>query len=172
MPIPEVAHYAIATGFSLVLLWAAVTDIVSRLIPNRTVLALLGLFGLWSLVGRGESLGPDLLAGSIALAVGYLFYAFRVMGGGDAKLFAATALFTGLGYLPALALVTVLAGGVIAVVSLASNPRRAIAMMALRGKSASGRGVPYGVAIAIAGIYVFWGDIFGNIAPYSLPWKA
>jgi prepilin peptidase CpaA len=172
MPILEVARYVIAAGFSIVLLWAATTDIISRIIPNRAVLALLGLFLLWTLAGKGVSLGPDLLAGAIALAVGYLFYAFKVMGGGDAKLFAATALFTSLGYLPALALMTVLAGGVIAAVSLATKPRRAVAMLTLRGKGDFGRGVPYGVAIAIAGIYVLWGALFGNLLPYSLPWAA
>jgi prepilin peptidase CpaA len=172
MPILDVVRYAIAAGFSLVLLWAATTDIVSRIIPNRAVLALVGLFVLWALVGKGVSLGPDLLAGAIALAVGYLFYAFKVMGGGDAKLFAATALFTGLGYLPALALMTVLAGGVIAAVMLATRPRRAVAMLTMRGKGDFGRGVPYGVAIAIGGVYVFWGAMLGNLAPYSLPWAA
>jgi prepilin peptidase CpaA len=171
MPIPEMARLAIGAGFSLVLVWAAGSDIISRIIPNRAVLCLLGLFGLWAVVGLGAGVGSSLLAGAIALAVGYALYAFKVMGGGDAKLFAATALFTGLAYLPALALTTVLAGGVIAAVSIASNPRRAITMMTLRGNGDFGRGIPYGVAIAIAGSYVFWGAILGNLAPYSLPWS-
>ena len=170
MPILEVARYALALGFSFVLLWAAVSDIVARIIPNRSVLGLLALFVLWALVNGGEGLAPSLIAGAIALAVGYGLYAFNVMGGGDAKLFAATALFTGLAYLPALALTTVLTGGVMAAVSLASRPRRAAIMIASRGKGDFGRGIPYGVAIAIGGVYVLWGALLGNLTPFAPPW--
>jgi prepilin peptidase CpaA len=170
MPLLDAARYALALGFSLVLLWAAVSDIVARTIPNRSVLSLLALFALWALVHGGEGLASGLMAGAIALSVGYGLYAANVMGGGDAKLFAATALFTGLAYLPALALMTVLTGGVIAAFALAARPRRATLMFSLKGKGDFGRGVPYGVAIAIAGVYVLWGALLGNIAPYALPW--
>jgi prepilin peptidase CpaA len=171
MPILEAAPYVVALGFSLVLLWAAVSDILARTIPNRSILSLLALFLLWTLAHKGVGLGPALMAGVIALAVGYALYAFNVMGGGDAKLFAATALFTGLAYLPALALMTVLTGGVMAAVALAARPRRAILMFTVRGKGDFGRGIPYGVAIAIGGVYVLWGALLGNLLPYSLPWS-
>ena len=50
----------------------------------------------------------------IALVVTGALYSFRVIGAGDSKLFTVTALFMGLGYLPAFGLATVLVGGVIA----------------------------------------------------------
>jgi prepilin peptidase CpaA len=43
-----------------------------------------------------------------------------------------------------------LTGGVIALASLLARPVRAAVMFHMRGKGDFGRGVPYGVAIAIA----------------------
>lgn len=169
MPIPDIGRLAVLVGASGVLLWAAVSDIYTRRIPNHAVLALLGLFLAWVLATGGDRLGSELLAGALALAVGYGFYAFNLMGGGDAKLFAATALFTGLAYLPAFALATVLTGGVMAIASLAVEPRRATAMFTARGKGDTGRGIAYGVAISIGGVLILWGVQFGNIQPFSLP---
>jgi len=73
---------------------------------------------------------------------------------------------TGLGYLPLFALATVLAGGVIAVVSLVARPNRTMAMLAMGGKGDWGRGIPYGVAIAIGAAVVMWGSIGGYVQPY------
>jgi len=47
-----------------------------------------------------------------------------------------------------------LVGGVIALASLLSRPTRAMVMLHMRGKGDFGRGIPYGVAIAIATICV------------------
>lgn len=73
----------------------------------------------------------------------------------------------GLAHVGTLILVTVLAGGVMAVVSLASRPRRALAIWSLRGQGDWGRGIPYGIAIALGAAVVVWGQLFGWIRPYS-----
>lgn len=168
MPIPDTGRIAVLTAVSGVLLFSAVSDIYTRRIPNLAVLALLALFAAWAVVTGGAGLGPALITGALALAVGYGLYAFGVMGGGDAKLFAATALFAGPAYLPAFALATVLTGGVMAVVSLASRPRRTAAMLATRDRGDTSSEIPYGVAIGIGGLLVLWGALFGNIAPFVL----
>ncbi len=163
MPLPDIFRYAVATALSLVLVWAAASDIKDRRIPNRAVLAVLGLFAAWVLAGRGADLASDLAAGTLAFVVGYALYAFKIMGAGDAKLFGATALFVGLGHLGAFALATVLTGGAMAIVSIASRPRRAMVMVAMKGKGDFGRGIPYGVAIAVGGILVVWGLLTGRL---------
>ena len=161
MPRIDVPHLVLALVLSGLLLWAAVSDIRFRKIPNVTVLAIIGLFGLGAVVDRGAGVGSAVSAAAIAFAIGYLLYLFKVMGAGDVKLFAAVALFTGMGYLLLFALATSLAGGGVAAASVAARPRRAAVMFALKGKGDFGRGVPYGVAIAIGGALIIWGALGG-----------
>jgi prepilin peptidase CpaA len=158
----------LAAAASVILAWAAVSDVQKRIIPNLSVLALLGVFLAWAVLvlGFGQPLVSALAAAAIAFVVTFALYAFKVIGAGDSKLFAAAALFCGLGYLPLFALATVLAGGVIAAVSLAARPNRAAVMLAMRGKGDWGRGIPYGVAIAIGAALVMWGSIGGYVQPY------
>jgi prepilin peptidase CpaA len=167
MPAHEVARYAVYLALSGLLAWAAVADVVARRIPNAAVLAILGLFAVYAVVERGAGLGPQLAAGGIVFVVGYGLYAFNIWGAGDAKLFAATALFMGLDHLMAFTLATVWTGGFMALVSLASRPRRALVMLNLRGKGDFGRGIPYGVAIAIGAMVTLWGYFTGWL-PLSL----
>ena len=161
------AAIVLSAVLTALLAWAAISDIRDRKIPNLVVLAMLALFIAWTLVGPSVALGGALAAGGIGLAVCYVLYATSIIGAGDAKLFAAAALFAGLGYLPTLALATVLAGGAIAAVSILTRPRRALVMLHLRGKGDFGRGIPYGVAIAIGGVFVQWGRLLHLIQPPS-----
>jgi prepilin peptidase CpaA len=155
-PTSEVARWVIAAVVTAVLAWAAVSDVRERRIPNRAVLIILILFLPWAAVHPLSSDLWALAAGAIALAATFGLYAAGVVGAGDSKLFAAVALFAGMSQLPLLALTTALVGGLIAVVSLAARPQRALVMLTLRGKGDFGRGVPYGVAIALAGAAVIW----------------
>jgi prepilin peptidase CpaA len=161
MPLAEIARWAVAALFTAVLAWAAVSDIRVRKIPNGSVLALLALFAPWALLNTGPWVLWALAGGFIALAVSVGLYAAGIVGAGDSKMFAAVALFAGLTELPRLALVTALAGGVIAAISVASRPNRALVMLTLRGKGDFGRGIPYGVAIAIAGATLIWARLLG-----------
>jgi prepilin peptidase CpaA len=163
VPRLDTVHLGLALALSGILAWAAVSDIATRRIPNASVVCVIALYGLWVLAAVGAGLGSALLAAAIGFAVGYALYLFKIMGAGDVKLFAATALFMGLSYLPLFALATVLAGGVMAAVSLASRPRRAMAMLILRGKGDFGRGIPYGVAIGFGGALVLWAALCGAL---------
>jgi prepilin peptidase CpaA len=167
MALTELARWAVALALTAVLAWAAVSDIRDRKIPNWTVLATLGLFVPWAFVSRDPWL-LALAAAFIALAVSFALYAFGAVGAGDSKLFAAVALYAGLGHLAQLTFITVFAGGAIAAVSLASRPRRAMVMLAMRGKGDFGRGVPYGVAIAIGAAWVVWSAVLGFPLPDRL----
>lgn len=164
----ETYRWVIAAALTGVLVWAAVSDIISRRIPNRAVLAVMALYVVSAVLGRGAGLGSAVGAAAVMLVIGYILFATKVMGGGDGKLLAATTLFAGFAYLPVLILVTALSGGVMALISVASRPRRALVMWNLRGKGDYGRGIPYGVAIAAGGIVVTWGMLLGWLKPYQL----
>ena len=105
------AAIVLAAAASLILAWASISDIRRRIIPNTAVLALLAVFLAWAVLvlGFGRPLASAFEAAAIALAVTFALYAFKIVGAGDSKLFAAAALFFGLGYLPLFALATVLA---------------------------------------------------------------
>lgn len=167
MSFPEILQYAAAVALTGVLVWAAVSDAIWRRIPNSCVLTVVGLYVVWAALAGGAGVVAALLVAALVFAMGFALFAFNIWGGGDAKLLAAVALFAGLAHVGTLILVTVLAGGVMAVVSLASRPRRALAIWSLRGQGDWGRGIPYGIAIALGAAVVVWGQLFGWIRPYS-----
>jgi prepilin peptidase CpaA len=161
MPRLDAVHALIAAGFCAVLAWASVSDVMHRKIPNACVLTVLALYAAWALAGAPLGVTSGLMAAAIGLGVGYGLFVFKIMGAGDAKLFAAAAPFFGLAYLPMFALATVLAGGAMAIVSLAARPRRAMVMLVLRGKGDDGRGIPYGVAISVGAMATLWSSTTG-----------
>jgi prepilin peptidase CpaA len=165
MALIDIARYAVFAVLTGLLIWASVSDIKDRKIPNMCVLAVLALFVVAALVERGSNLITALEAGAIAFGVTFALYYFNILGAGDCKLFAAVALFVGMSGLLLFTLATVFAGGGIAVVSLATRPKRALVMFTLKGKGDFGRGIPYGVAIAIGGVVTVW----AQLQHYPLP---
>jgi prepilin peptidase CpaA len=167
MPLHDLLRDAVAVLASAVLAWGALTDVRTRKIPNASVLALLALFAPWTALDFGAATLSGLEAGGLVFAAAVALYALGVFGAGDAKMLSATALFMGMGYLPYLLLVMALAGGVLALTSLAARPQRALVMFAARGRGDFGPGVPYGAAIAIGGVLTFWGMLHGGLAPFG-----
>jgi prepilin peptidase CpaA len=150
----EVLRWSIIFLLSILLVIASVSDIRHRRIPNWSVLAIGALFVPWAFFVSPASALSSLGAALVALAIGLILYAFRVVGAGDSKLLAVVALFAGMDHLLQLLVLIALAGGVIALISLAARPTRAMVMLHMRGKGDFGRGIPYGVAIAIATICI------------------
>ena len=85
---------------------------------------------------------------------GFTLYGFKIVGAGDSKLAAAVALFAGMQGLPQFIMYMALAGGVMALFMLASQPASVLVLLHTRGRGQAYRGVPYGVAIALAGAMV------------------
>jgi prepilin peptidase CpaA len=163
----EIGRLVVAALLTLALMWASFTDIRDRKIRNVNVLVVMALFVPWAALGGLPAALSDLEAGVLALAVCVAIYAARMVGAGDAKLFAAVSLFFGLPGLPGLAMTTAMAGGALAAIMLASTPRRTMILITMRGKGGDpGRGVPYGVAIAAAGIVLVWNGLLHT----GLPW--
>lgn len=133
---------------------AAMTDATSYTIPNR-LSAFLALAFLPAALAVGMS--PSVLTASLGLGVaglvvGIAMFSLRWIGGGDAKLMAACALWLGWSGVAPFLLWTGLAGGLLAVGLLAL--RKAPLPLAQVGPAWFGRlmqpggDVPYGVAIA------------------------
>ncbi len=155
-------HSAIATGvlfaFAGLLVYAAVEDVRRLIIPNTLSAAVGALFPAYALSAAGpvDWLGA-LAVGAGALAVGFLLFARGFIGGGDAKLLAATALWAGPPLLLTFLLVTSMAGGAVALAMLAYYRlrRRVVASGdAALERPAAKFELPYGVAIAVGGLQI------------------
>jgi prepilin peptidase CpaA len=145
---------AIVAAYAALLIIAAVSDVARRRIPNWTVLGLLFLFAAWVFVRPGTSLTSAFAGFGVAFAVSVGLYLIRWVGAGDSKLFSAVALFAGLN------MATTLTGGAIVVGALILNPKRAGRGLTAKGR-AEARGVPYGVAIATAGLLLMFAPSIG-----------
>lgn len=140
--------------YVLALLVAGLSDLVRYEIPNTVCLALVAGFALVAPSLPLAAVAWHVACGIAILAATAVFFAFRLIGGGDAKLLAATALWVGWHYLTTFILVTAIAGGVLGLVLLALRrfapeppPGRWYGRLLARGE-----GVPYGMAIAVSGL--------------------
>ena len=157
--LPFLSHLSIV-GFLGILAAAALSDVRNLTIPNRYCLAITLLYPAY-LLSAGQPidwLGALVVAGSM-LAAGFVLFAVRALGGGDAKLLAAVSLWAGPGLLPEFAILTALSGGGIALFlwlrhRLSRSP--SLALLAATGASPdfAKQPMPYGVAISAGGIYV------------------
>jgi prepilin peptidase CpaA len=133
---------------AVLLLWAAVTDLKSRTIANRLnlVIALLAPAYWWA---TGLALWPDiavqLALGACVFALFAFLFAMGWMGGGDVKLLAAIALWLPLFAVAKLLVIMAILGGVLTLAVLAIHHLRNLK---------TNPEVPYGVAIAGAGLWV------------------
>ena len=146
---------------------AGFCDLTHYTIPNSLPAALaLAFFIFAAFSGFGWlGLGVHAATGLVALAVGFLMFTMRWIGGGDAKLFAATALIFGPHLLLDYTLLAAILGGVMAVTLLVMRQLPLPTPFSTQGwlirLHDAREGIPYGVALAIAAlVIIFRSDIF------------
>jgi prepilin peptidase CpaA len=150
--------------FPVIMAFAAATDLFTMRIANWLVLLLAAGFLVLALALQLplDLVGMHLLCGLAVLAVTFALFALRWIGGGDAKLAAATALWLGFAVTPNYLVYTALFGGVLTLGILAM--RRLPLETVYAGRQSLdwlGRlhdrktGVPYGIAMAFAGLLVY-----------------
>src|SRR5690554_3272710 len=108
---------AILTVFPAAVAFAGAMDLFTMTIPNRISLALvLGFLVLAPVAGLGwADLADHAGAGLVVLVAGIILFIPGWVGGGDAKLAAATALWLGFDHLLAYFFCVALAGGALAI---------------------------------------------------------
>ncbi len=131
---------------------AAADDVSRRRIANGFVVALVVLalvrLGIGLAAGsEGVTPARDLAAALAVFGAGVAAFHFGVFGGGDAKLLAAGALWTGAASVGPFLFATALAGGLLALGFLVWAP-----LARSSGREAHRIAVPYGVAISAGGI--------------------
>jgi len=147
--------------FPLLMAFAAFSDLFTMRISNTLVLTLVaGFFVLALFVGLPlTEIGLHLACAALVLVVAFAFFAFGWIGGGDAKLIAATTLWLGLGVLLPYLIYASLLGGALTLLLLAARryplPERLRAIRWIDRLHDSKTGVPYGIALALAGVLVY-----------------
>lgn len=145
---PTSVHLLLKAILAGLLAWAAWQDLTRLRIPNAASLAIAALFPAFAY--SAPTAFPWMMAlviGAGMLALGVIAFNTGWIGGGDAKLLAATALWAGPERLLDFLFVTAIAGGALGVLALVSARLVGVSIGALGdGK------LPYGVAIAAGGI--------------------
>ena len=156
--------------FPALMAYAAASDLVTMRISNKVSLTLVVAFAVFAAAGGLPlaSLAMHVGAGLTMLSICFAMFSFGWIGGGDAKLAAATALWLGFG--PALVdylFIATVAGGALtlAIMSLRGTLLPAFAMQWtwLSRLHDDKSGVPYGIALAGAALVVY---------PHSPIWTA
>ena len=153
--------------FPAMLLLGAAYDLAAYRIPNWLCAAMAGAYlpvAILSGMPYGD-IGLSALVGLLMLIVGMVLFALKWFGGGDAKMLAAAALWVSLdksgsmlGILNYVVAVGLL-GGVFALALLSFRrvplPARLAGQPWLLRLHSASEGIPYGVALAGAGIWTF-----------------
>jgi prepilin peptidase CpaA len=167
--LPAVLIPLVAAVFPGLMALSASMDLITMTIPNAIPLALaLGYFAVASALGLpSETMAFGLSCGLATLAVTFLLFCRDWIGGGDAKLAAAVALWMGWGAILDYAVCASICGGVLTLAILAVRAQPLPDALARRTwivrLRSPGAGVPYGIALAVAGVLQF---------PHSPVWRA
>jgi prepilin peptidase CpaA len=147
--------------FPALMAFAASSDLFTMTISNKLSLALAaGFFLLVIITGMGlTAIGMHLAAAALVLVVAFGLFTQGWIGGGDAKLAAATALWLGWAHLLDYLLYASILGGVLTLALLEyrkfSMPRILIGRVWAERLHQPNGGVPYGIALAIAALVVY-----------------
>jgi prepilin peptidase CpaA len=157
--IGTVAAAAVILGLPFALVVAAVSDLFTMTIPNRISVAVIVAFiFLAPLCGLAWPAFAMSFAAALAVfAVCFALFALNIMGGGDAKLLTAAALWFGYDQSLLIFLLAVAyAGGAVTLLVLVIRAKAPTVMalgIPVPPSLATMSKIPYGVAIAIGGLF-------------------
>lgn len=147
--------------FPLLMAFSAFSDLFTMTISNRISLLLIAGFAVMAaLIGMNlADLFSHVGAGLAVLAVTFTLFTFGWIGGGDAKLAAATALWLGFGPLMEYLLTASILGGVLTLAILRFRvmpiPAPLLSQEWVLRLHRNDAGVPYGIALATAALAVY-----------------
>jgi prepilin peptidase CpaA len=147
--------------FPALMAFAAASDLVTMTISNRVSLALAAGFLILAIA---SGMGPTEIllhigAGGIVLVFAFLCFAMGWVGGGDAKIVAAAALWFGFAHLMNYLLYASLFGGALTLLLLQFRqwplPYGLAGQAWLARLHAKESGIPYGIALAIGALMIY-----------------
>ena len=147
--------------FPAMMAFAASSDLLTMTISNRVSLILVGSF--FALAFASGMSTADMLshagAGGLILLVAFICFSRGWIGGGDAKLAAATALWLGFDYLASYLIYASLFGGALTLLLIQFRmlplPRILVGHEWAERLHCKDTGVPYGIALAAAALAIY-----------------
>ena len=155
------ANAATLMLFPAVMAFAASSDLLTMTISNRVSLVLAaGFFAMALVIGMTPAaIAMHIAAAALVLVVAFVFFAQGWIGGGDAKLAAATALWLGFDHLLPYLVYASLLGGLLTFVLLQLRtlplPGLLMGQQWAERLHRKDTGVPYGIALAAAALAVY-----------------
>lgn len=153
---------ALVLVFPILVIVAALKDLTSYTIPNWISLALIAAYvpAAFAVGLPLQAMGLSFAVAVGALIVGVAMFALNWIGGGDAKLLAASTLWVGLAGLAPFLLGTAVAGGVLALTLIAVRKQPLQALVPANPRwlyrlGSPGEAVPYGMAICAGALTAF-----------------
>lgn len=147
--------------FPALMAFAASSDLITMTISNRVSLALVAGFVLLAVMTGMPlaEIGTHAAAGAGVLVVAFVFFARGWIGGGDAKLAAATALWFGFDQLLNYVIFASLFGGLLTLAILRFRLMPLPAVLAnqewAKRLHRMDTGIPYGIALALAALMIY-----------------
>lgn len=151
------------TIWTITLIIAAISDLRAFRIPNILPAILILLFCLKQIMDSSTAVPWENIAHfGVALVIGMLLFSRGWVGGGDAKLYAAVALWFAANGVVALLFFTTISGALLAFLFIIAR------LTGLRKNvPKQDRRIPYGVAIAAGGIitaaFLGWSSVFADL---------
>jgi prepilin peptidase CpaA len=149
------------TLFPAMMAFAASSDLFTMTIANRVSLILVGGFAVLAVLSgmSPADMAAHAGAGATVLIVGFALFSFGWIGGGDAKLAAATALWLGFAHLFEYLIYASVLGGALTLLLIQFRmfplPHRLVGREWIERLHQHGGGVPYGIALAAAALIVY-----------------
>ena len=132
---------------------AAISDLRHRIIANKIPIAIFIAYAIYALTRYFildtpvAVIGLELITGAVVLLAGFALFAANIMGGGDAKLLAALAMFASVYNVAAFLILVALSGGIVAIGTwLYARQKK-------DGDKKTLQDVPYGIAISVGGLW-------------------
>ncbi|UIJ96588.1 prepilin peptidase [Sinorhizobium meliloti] len=157
----EMAVAVALVVFPFCLAFAAIADFLTMSIPNRTSGILLGAFMIAVSFSGFDlaQIGLHLAAAGLVFTVCFGLFAASVMGGGDAKLLTASAIWFGFdSSLAAFLLYVSIFGGLLTLAVLLLRSQENLILAAripVPRLLLTGKKIPYGIAIALGGLAAY-----------------
>lgn len=154
-------EYSLVFIFPLMMIFSSFSDLFSMSISNKVSLVLIIAFVIFALV-----IGMDLntilwhfLTFIVVLTIGFTLFALNIIGGGDAKLAASTALWLGWAHTGPYILLASFIGGLLTLVILRFRsqviPEKFNTMGWVLRLHDQKEGIPYGIALGISAMLTY-----------------
>ena len=154
-------EYSLVFIFPLMMIFSSFSDLFSMSISNRVSLILIIAFVIFAIVMGMEfdTILSHFATFAVVLGVGFTLFALNIIGGGDAKLAASTALWLGWAHTGPYIILASFIGGILTLLILKFRSqlipeklRSTDWILRLHDKKS---GIPYGIALGVAAMIVY-----------------